>query len=66
MKRIFSLFLCLLLLCSCAIAVCAADTTAPQDATEINTGMGASNAFFIFSLIVIIAGGIYLYFMLKK
>ena len=66
MKRILSVFLCLLLVCSCAVAACAAETTAPQDATEINTGPAAGNAFFVFALVLALIGAVYLFFKFRK
>ena len=67
MKRILSILLCLAMLCGTAVTVYASDsTTAPLDATEVNTGPAAGNAFFIFTLVLLVLCVIYLIFKFRK
>ena len=67
MKRILSILLCLAMLCGIAVTGFAADTeTTPPDATEINTGPAAGNAFFIFTLVLLVLCVIYLLFKFRK
>lgn len=66
MKRILTFFLCLMLLSSCVLCAFAQQTTASADATEVNTGPDAGNAFFIFALILAVGGMLYLFFKLRK
>lgn len=66
MKQILSILLCLALLIGCAVSGFAAETTGPADATEVNTGPEAGNAFFIFALVLLIICVIYLLFKFRK
>ena len=66
MKRILTVFLCLLMMGSCMLCAFAEEASAPADATEVNTGPAASNAFFIFALIFAIGGCLYLFLKLRK
>lgn len=66
MKRILTCFLCLLLIGSCMLCAFAEEASAPADATEVNTGPAAGNAFFIFALILAVGGVLYLFLKLRK
>ena len=66
MKHFVSLLLCLALMCSCALGALAVPTDPTGDATEVNTGPAASNAFFIFIVVLLVLCCIYMFFKFRK
>ncbi len=60
MKRLIALFMSLLLSMSCALAASAAEMdTLPEN-------RGGSEVMLVVALVIVIGGGIYLFFKLKK